>query len=80
MIACQSVRRRIKTEETANVVAAIWSLLDIFHKDDFEEKVDWRNECFEQMDNLSVHPIPNHHPTKKDVLAKTFVQIILDSK
>ena len=29
------------------------------------------------MDDHSVHTIPNYHPTKKDVLPKTLVQIIL---
>ena len=36
-------RRRIKTEEKAKVVAAVWwfnslKALDIFHQEDFEEK------------------------------------------
>ena len=39
-------RRRIKTEEKANVVTAVWgrelikvlAVLDIFYQDDFEEK------------------------------------------
>ena len=33
----------------------------------------------EQMDDHPVHTIPNHHPTKMDLLLKTFVQIILDA-
>ena len=36
-----------------------------------------RNGCFEKINVHPVHTIPNHHPTKKDVLQKTFVQIIL---
>ena len=32
------------------------------------------------MDDHLVHTIPNHHPTKMDVLPKTFVQIILAAK
>ena len=54
-------RRRIKTEEKAKVVAAVWgheliqflAAIDIFHHYEFEEK---------------------------DVLQKTFVQIILTAK
>ena len=40
----------------------------------------WRNGCFEKMAVHSVHTIPNHRPTKMDVLPKTFVQIILAAK
>ena len=32
------------------------------------------------MDVLPVQTIPNHYPTKMDVLPKTFVNIILASK
>ena len=39
-----------------------------------------RNGCFEKMNVHPVHTIPNHHPTKKDVLQKFFVQIILAAK
>ena len=31
-------RRRIKTEEKAKVIAAVWGALDIFHQDDFEKR------------------------------------------
>ena len=37
----------------------------------------WRNGCFGKMDDRPVHTVPNHHPTKMDVLPKAFVQIIL---
>ena len=43
-------------------------------------KATWRNVCFEKIDDHLVHTIPNHHPTKMDVLPKTFVQIILATK
>ena len=35
---------------------------------------------FEKKDDYPVHTIPNHHPTKMDVLQKTFVQNILAAK
>ena len=45
----------------------------------------WRKGWIEQrllgkMDDHPVHTIPNHCPTKMDVLPKTFVQIILAAK
>ena len=40
----------------------------------------WWNGCFEKMDDHSVHTIPNPHPSKMDVLPKTFIQIILATK
>ena len=46
-------------------------------------KATWRNGCFEKMDDHPFHmtcSIPNHHPTKMDVLPKFFVQIILAAK
>ena len=32
------------------------------------------------MDDHPVHTIPNHHPTKMEVLPKTFVKIVLPAK
>ena len=40
-------------------------------------KATWRNGCFEKINDHPVDTIPNHHPTKMDVLPITFVQIIL---
>ena len=59
-------RRRIKTEENAKVVAAVLPnySIAIFHQADLKKRMN------------PVHTIPNHHPTKMDVLLKTFVQII----
>ena len=39
------------------------------------------NGCFSKIDDHPVHTIPNpHHPSKMDVLPKTFFRIILDAK
>ena len=86
-------RRRIKKEEKAKVVAAVWGkelihfldALAIFHQDDLKKKMNrikaiWWNGFLGQMDDHSVHTTPNQHPTKMDVLPKTFVQIILAAK
>ena len=43
-------------------------------------KATLRNGCFEKMDAHPVLTIPNHHPTKMDVLPKNVVQIILAAK
>ena len=40
----------------------------------------WRNGCFEKMADHPVHTTLNHHPSKIDVLPKTFLQIILAVK
>ena len=40
----------------------------------------WRNGCFRKMDDHPVHATPNLHPSKMDVLQKTFLQIILAAK
>ena len=86
-------RRRIKKEEKAKVVAAVWGkelihfldALAIFHQDDLKKKMNrikaiWWNGFLGQMDDHSVHTTPNQHPTKMDILPKTFVQIILAAK
>ena len=59
--------------------------LDIFHQDDMKKRMNriktcWRNGCFEKMDDHLVHTISNHHPTKMDVLPKSFVKNILAPK
>ena len=82
-------RRRIKSEEKAKVVTAVWetdliqflAALDVFHKDDFKDRMNkikatWRNGCFEKKYDHPVHNLPNHHQTKMGVLQNTFVQII----
>ena len=85
-------RRRIKTEEKAKVVAAVWvaefiqflaALTTVFSmilkKRMNRIKAAWRNGGFD--DHLvHTHSILNHHPTKMDVLPKTVVQIILANK
>ena len=61
-------RRRIKKEEKAKVVAAVWGkelihfldALAIFHQDDLKKRMNrikatWRNGCFEKMDDQPVH-------------------------
>ena len=86
-------RRRIQTEEKAKVVAVVCgtalvkfrAALAIFHHDDLKKSMNritgtWRNGCFEKMDEHPVHTIPNHSPTKIDVLPKTFVQVIFAAK
>ena len=40
----------------------------------------WRNGCFGKKDDHPVLTIPNRNPTQRDVLPKTFVQIILAAK
>ena len=59
--------------------------LAIFHQDVLKERMNrikatWRNRCFKKVDDHPVHTIPNHHPTKMDVLPQTLVQIILSAK
>ena len=64
----EAQRKRIKTEEKAKVVAAVWrtelirflAALDICHQDDFEKRINrikttWRNGCFEKMDDHPLH-------------------------
>ena len=61
-------RRRIKTEEKAKVVAAVWgteliqflaalaiSRKDVLKKRMNRKKATWWNECFEEMDDRPVH-------------------------
>ena len=80
-------RRRINTEEKAKDVSAVWgteliqflAALDILHQADLEKRMNritaaWQSRCF--YDHM-VHTTPNHHPTKMDVLSKSFLQIIL---
>ena len=43
-------------------------------------KANWRNGCFEKMYDHTVHTMQNNHPSKMDVLLKTFVQNILATK
>ena len=60
---------------------ATLAILSIFHQDDLKKRTmdTWRNGCFGKMDDHLVLTIPNHHPTKMDVLPKTVVQIILSA-
>ncbi len=37
-------------------------------------------DALKKMDDHQVHATPNHHPTKMDVLPKTFLQINLAAK
>ena len=86
-------RRRINTEEKVKVVAAVWGdrmdsipcRTGYFSPGWFEEKDEWWaatwwKGCFGKMDDNPVHTIPNHHPTIRGVLLKTFVQIIIAVK
>ena len=74
-------RRRINTEQQARVVAAVWgteliqflATLAILHKDDLKKRMN------RKIDDHPVHTTPNHHPPKKDVLPKNFLQIILSA-
>ena len=56
----------------------------IVHKDDLKKRINritaaWQNGCFEN--DHPVYTIPNHHPTKMDVLPTNFfLQIILAAK
>ena len=79
-------RRRIKTQEKVKVVAAVWiqflPALDISIWMMLKKKMNrimatWRNGCFEKMDDHQAHAIPNHHPTKMDVLPKTLFKLSL---
>ena len=36
----------------------------------------WQNGCFRKIDNHLAHTTPNHHPSKMDILLKTFLRII----
>ena len=59
--------------------------LAIFHQDDLKKRMNrlaatWWKGCFGKMDDNPVHTIPNQHPTIRDVLLKTFVQIIIAVK
>ena len=62
-----------------------FAALAIFHQDDLKKRMmritaSWRNGCFGNMNDHLVHTIPNHHPSKMDVLPKPFFQIILAAK
>ena len=66
-----SIRIGLNTDDKAKVVA-----------DDLKKRMKriaatWRNECFEKLAIHPVHTTPNHHPSKMDVLPKTFLQINL---
>ena len=57
----------------------------ILHQDDLKKRmniktVTWRNGCSGKMDDHPIHTTPNHHPSKMNVLPKTFLQIILAAK
>ena len=69
-------RRRIKTEEMAKVVAAVWGTeliqflasLAISHQDDFKKRmnrirVTWWNGGFEKISDCLVNIVPSHPPT-----------------
>ena len=88
---CLVHRRRINTEGKAKVIAwrteliQFLAALAVLHQADLKKRMNritatWWKGCFEKLADHSVHTIPNHHPTKKDVLPKTFVQIILGAK
>ena len=64
---------------------SIPAAIAIFHQADLKKRMNrrtatWRNGCFKRMFDHPVRTIPNHHPTKKDVLPKFVVQIILAAK
>ena len=70
-------RRRIIHKRRSMVVAAAWET-------EWKKRMNiitatWWNGRFEKMDYL-VHATPNHHPSKIDVLLKTFLQILLAAK
>ena len=88
-----SRRRRIKREEKAKVVAVVCGMKlihflaapDIFCLPGWfwrmnKIKATWWIGCIEKMDDHPVQALPIHHPTKMDVLPKTFIQIILAAK
>ena len=90
-VSCQH-RRRIKTEEKAKVVAVFCmgtelvqflAALAIFHQDYLKKRTK-RTTASCGMDALEKRKIilftPNHHPTKRDVLPKTFDHFILTAK
>ena len=59
--------------------------LSILHQNDLKTRMNrinatWLNGRLEQIDDHPVHPPPNHHPPKMDVLPKTFLQSILTAK
>ena len=87
------LRRMINTKEKAEVVTAAWgteliqflAAVAIFQPDDLFKRMNritttWRNGCYEKMVDHLVHTTPSHHPTKMDVLPKSFLQIILAAK
>ena len=52
------------------------------NQDDLKKRMNritatWQNGCFKKMDDHPVHTIPNHRPSKMDVLPKNSVQIII---
>ena len=86
-------QKKKQTEEKAKVVAAVWGTRFIqFHaallapgwfeeKDEQKNRTDdWQNGCFRKIDGHLVYTTPNHHPSKIDVLPKTFLQIIHAAK
>ena len=65
--------------------AEFLAALAIFHQDDWKKRMNriaatCQNGCIVKIDEYPVHTIQNHHPTKMDILPKTFVQIILGAK
>ena len=88
-----STNLKDKCRMKAKVVAASWgtelvqflAALSILHQVVMKKRINrimatWRNGCFEKMDNHPIHTTENPHPTKMDVLPKTFLQIILSAK
>ena len=88
-----STNLKDKYRMKAKVVAASWgtelvqflAALSILHQVVMKKRINrimatWRNGCFEKMDNHPIHTTENPHPTKMDVLPKTFLQIILSAK
>ena len=79
-------RRRVYTEAMAKVVASVCGteLIPCRTTDLasgwFEQTWQSTVVAAEHLDDLPVLTIPNHHPSKMDVLLKTFLQIIRAAK
>ena len=55
------------------------------HQDDLNKRMNrrmyaWQNGCFRKINDHLVHTTPNQHPSKIDVLSKSFLQVILAAK
>ena len=61
-------------------IASIPCSTSILYRDDMLKRMyiitaTWRNGCYGKMDDHPVHTIPNHHPTKIDVLPNRDVNV-----